>query len=158
MKSGYHSRETIGNRQHGGYSVRLDWDQIREILKEVEALGGQNTRLTIGRSPNEWRAINVALGRNPESNLELCDTVYFYHARLLVKEHFVEGKVPYGHVKDDAYRLTGLTLAGHELLEKIRDDGVWRQITKWLDLNGPSVWGLGVKTAIEAAIKENLPQ
>ena len=136
--------------------MKLDWDQIRELLREVESLEDGDGIRIIGYSPEQWRPINLALGLDAERNIEACDPVKFYHARLLVKEGFVEATVPNGHVPEDAYILSGLSWDGHSLLESIRDDGTWNQIKAKLASMGWSASVATLKVVAEVVTKENL--
>ena len=136
--------------------MKLDWDQIRAILREVESLPDGEGLLIIGLSPEAWRPINSALGLDTERNIEACDPVRFYHARLMVKEGLVEAAVPNGHVSDDAYVLRGLSWDGHSLLENIRDDGRWSQMKTKLKSMGGSVSVATLKIVAEAVIKESI--
>lgn len=77
--------------------MKRDWSVIRELLLEVE----KHDEVRIPYSPDETRS---------------------YHGELLIKAGFVGD----GNSANYTF-LHGLTWAGHDLLDAIRDDAVWTE-------------------------------
>ena len=100
--------------------MKRDMDLIRAILLEVEAMDFSGT------------------GEIPELELDGWDGHLVYgHARLLrnaayLDVTFTAGSPPGMHV-------IGLTWQGHELLDSIRDDGVWAAVKAKVAKVGGSV-------------------
>lgn len=93
--------------------MKRDWDVIRDILIEVEALDSAKFE-------------DIQYGSASESD----ESEKAKHGVLLWKAGFIEGTdastytVPGG----EAVLATGLTWAGHDLLQTIRSKTVWERI------------------------------
>ena len=110
--------------------MQRDWDVIRDLLLEVEALE-PNTGTgipIIGRDADEQRRMNRAFGQNEDEDTKICDPERWYHARLLIDKGFLEEPLgfPDTHPREEVH-LISLTWEGHELLDSIRDEEVWKQ-------------------------------
>ena len=110
--------------------MRRDMDVIREVLLEVESYSG-NRFLMYDRSDDEVKA---------------------YHAMLLKEEGYIKGSGALGGTVL-AHRLTW---EGHELLDNIRDDGVWSNVKQKLGGVSDSASLEIVKTIAALAVKEAL--
>ncbi len=118
--------------------MKRDWDAIRELLIEVEEL-------------DEAQHEDLQYGPPSLSG----DPVKAYHLVLLWKAGFVEGADASGS-EGSAVLATGLTWAGHDLLETMRSKPVWEQIKrtageKGIELTFDAVKALG-KTALAAVL------
>nr|WP_186329685.1 DUF2513 domain-containing protein [Variovorax boronicumulans] len=108
--------------------MKRNWDVIRELLIEVEALDqAQFEDLQYGAP---------SVSRNPEKAV---------HMVLLWKAGFVEG-VDSSSDAGDAVIATGLTWAGHDLLETMRSKPVWDQVKKIAQEKGIELTFDAVKT------------
>jgi len=89
--------------------MKRDWDVIREVLLDVEAI-----------DPSVSGSIYYEIENDDERRTA-------GHAMLLFKAGFLEGR---NHSSDDgqAVRVTGLTWAGHDLLQTIQSKPVWERI------------------------------
>jgi len=89
--------------------MKRDWDVIREVLLDVEAI-----------DPNVSNGIYYKINNDNEQRTA-------EHAMLLFKAGFLEGR---NHSSDDgqAVGVTGLTWAGHDLLQTIQSKPVWERI------------------------------
>lgn len=106
--------------------MKRDWNQIREILIGLEA----HDDILATWEPDNIRCINV---HDPAGEVEYLR--YAEQVRLLVEAGLVQGAAGYVFSGDDRtgvdfatqkpYRLTW---RGHEFLNAIRDDQVWRKI------------------------------
>lgn len=118
--------------------MKRNWDIIRDVLIEVEAL--DNARLeTIQYGP-------VRDSDEPQKDA---------HGVLLWKAGFIEG-VDASNTGGDAVIVQGLTWTGHDLLETIQSQAVWERIKviakdKGIELTFDSVKALG-KMALTAII------
>lgn len=118
--------------------MKRDWDAIRDVLIEVEAL--DNARLE-----------TIQYGPAQASNEPQKDA----HGVLLWKAGFIEG-ADASDMDGDAILAQGLTWAGYDLLETIRSKAVWERIKaisqdKGIELTFDSVKALG-KAALTAII------
>ena len=110
--------------------MRRDMDVIREVLLEVESYSG-----------NRFLAYN---GRD--------DEVKAYHAMLLKEEGYIKGSGALG----GTVLARRSTWEGHELLDNIRDDGVWSSVKQKLgDVSGSASLEI-VKTIAAIAVKDTL--
>lgn len=100
--------------------MKRDWDLIRKILIGLE-------------EHEEWLEPYVdeevwALGDGPE--LER----YCHHVNLLIEAGLIVGVRDQlyssndGYIEEWTHRPVRLTWSGHEFLDSIRDDGLWRKI------------------------------
>ena len=120
--------------------MKRDWDVIRDILIEVEALG--STRFE-----------TIQYGPACESDDVQKDT----HGILLWKGGFIEG-TDASLQGGNAVLAESLTWAGHDLLETIRSRAVWERIKsmakeKGIELTFDAVKALG--TVALAGIASN---
>src|SRR5690606_26842101 len=90
--------------------MKRNWDIIRDVLIEVEALNSTQFA-TIQYGP-------ASESEQPEKDL---------HGILLWKAGFLEG-ADAGCMDGDAVLAQSLTWAGHDLLETIRSKAVWERI------------------------------
>ena len=110
--------------------MRRDMDVIREVLLEVESHSG-----------------NRFLAYSKED-----DGVKAYHAMLLREEGYIKASGTLG----GTVLARRLTWDGHELLDNIRDDGVWSNVKQKLgDVSGSASLEI-VKTIADIAVKEAL--
>lgn len=110
--------------------MKRDWDIIRDVLIEVEAL-------------DDARFQSIEYGPTSESDEPEKDA----HGILLWKAGFIEGANA-SSMDGDAVIAQGLTWDGHELLETIRSKAVWERIKstakeKGIELTFDAVKGLG---------------
>lgn len=118
--------------------MKRNWDTIRDVLIEVEAL-------------DNARHENIQYGPASESDEPQKDA----HGVLLWKAGFIEG-IDASDMDGDAVLAQGLTWTGHDLLETIRSKAVWERIKatakdKGIELTFDAVKALG-KTALAAII------
>ena len=110
--------------------MKRNWDLIREVLIEVEAL-------------DSARFEEIQYGPASESS----EPEKAAHGVLLWKAGYVEG-ADASSMSGDAVLATGLTWAGHELLETIRSKAIWERIKttakdKGIELTFDAVKALG---------------
>jgi hypothetical protein len=122
--------------------MKRDWDMIREVLIEVEALGF-NERDSIGYSLSYLGA---------EKNTSKAE-----HALLLWKAGLITA-VDAGSMDGPAILAPELTWQGHELLEVMRSKPVWSRIKsvaadKGLELSFEAILALG-KSAVTWVIAQ----
>jgi hypothetical protein len=122
--------------------MKRNWDVIREVLIEVEALGFSE-RDSFGYSLSYGEA---------EENTSKAE-----HALLLWKARFITA-VDAGSMDGPAILAPELTWEGHELLEVIRSKPVWNRIKsvaadKGIELSFEAVLALG-KTAVAWVIAQ----
>lgn len=106
--------------------MKRDWDLIREVLLAVEA--------------NSSRELHFDVGEDDERKTA-------EHAFLLWKSGFLDG-VNASSMDGDYVIVTGLTWAGHDLLQTIQSKPVWERIKstaqeKSIDLTFDAVKKLG---------------
>lgn len=102
--------------------MKRNWDTIRELLAKVEECTLPTEMVRLGDFPDE-RAAEVS-----------------YHMALLVDAGLVKGqmvKTIGPEVKD--FFAEKLTWSGHEFLDSIRSDTVWRKVTKLFAEQGLSM-------------------
>jgi hypothetical protein len=103
--------------------MKRDWDMIRDILMAVEELQ-PNALLTLDSFPAD---------KHSEVS---------YHLEILEEGGLLRGKIhktPGG--SPHTFHLIRLTWAGHDFLESIRSDSMWKEIKDFLDSKkiGPNV-------------------
>lgn len=108
--------------------MKRDWDVIREVLSEVEALRSKHS---------EELHFDVTSDETSKSE----------HAMLLWKAGFIEG-IDASCMEGPSLLAQGLTWHGHELLDTIRSRPVWEKIKstaldKGIELTFDSVKMLG---------------
>lgn len=90
--------------------MQRDWDLIRKILLQVEALGDTQSQVDGGDIEGS-DAENVS-----------------YHIHLLIESGLVEGVCSQGLDGPLRCFASALTWEGHEFLDKIRSVGMWNKI------------------------------
>ena len=110
--------------------MRRDMDVVREVLLEVESHCG-NRSLAYGKED---------------------DGVKAYHAMLLREAGYIQASGTLG----GTVLARRLTWEGHELLDNIRDDGVWSNVKQQLGKVSGSASLEIVKTIAAHAVKESL--
>lgn len=88
----------------GGEALRRDMELIRELLFEIEGGGGV-------RDVSGWD-----------------DATLRHHLRLLVEAGLLHGATP----ADGTVTFTTLSWAGHEFLDAVRQDAIWRELRQRL--------------------------
>lgn len=122
--------------------MKRDWDVIREVLLEVEALSAEERdRVSYGRGDE-----------HPDA-----DPTKSEHAILLWSAGFIEA-IDAGTMAGPAILAPELTWEGHELLDTLRSKPVWDRIKttaseKGLDLTFDVVKALG-KLALDYVLKQ----
>jgi hypothetical protein len=94
--------------------MKRDWDLIREVLTEVEALD-EHTR------DRAWYKIKRREPSDSDPKAE--------HGLMLWKAGFIDG-IDGSSIGGPALGLPELTWQGHELLETIRSKPIWDRIKK----------------------------
>lgn len=90
--------------------MKRDWDLVRQILLQVEALP------------------SVADSLGPEAVAGYDEQVVAYHMWLLNDAGLIEGSVKKMLSGDIVVIVSNLTWEGHEFLDSIRRDNVWAQL------------------------------
>ncbi len=121
--------------------MKRDMDFVREILRDIEA--------TFDNRPNTLQDYRPA-GRTREE--------VDYHLKIMAEAGLIDiDHYPYTG-SDSAYGVYGLTWEGHEFLDQIRDDSVWKQVkTEVLDKT-KSISFEGLKVALSSFIKFTIEQ
>lgn len=124
--------------------MKRDMDLIRDLLLEIERNPlYDGTKWVHPNNPNELGITN--------HSFEEVD----YHLVMLVEEEFVKGKVLASMDEAETVMINKLTWEGHELLDNIRDPGIWGK-TK-ARLKGLQSVGISVLMEIaKAEIKAHL--
>ena len=103
--------------------MKRDMELIRRVLLEVEARPDAHTaRLQLPEYP---------------------DAVVSHHVGLLVQAGLLEGQSYVGSDEEDWYP-SKLTWEGHEFLDNIRNDAVWKEVTRKVTATGGSA-GLAIR-------------
>lgn len=98
--------------------MRLDEEALRKVLADVE------------------RRINVVRRDEYEISIDKIGEVEFYHYDLLIEGGYIKAE-DIGVNDTDAYVIKNLTMAGHDLLKKTRNDTVWQRAkSKLKELGG----------------------
>jgi hypothetical protein len=122
--------------------MKRDWDVIRQVLVEVEALDDESRgSATYGRGEEQ-----------PEA-----DSVKAAHALLLWKAGYLEG-VDGATTMGPALFAPDLSWAGHDLLDTLRSEAVWERIKitakeKGLELTFDAVKALG-RVALDYVLRQ----
>ena len=101
--------------------MTLDYDLLTAILEHIETTGDGQTRQRV--SQDDISRLDIP-----------CDSfdAFAYHFDLLAANDFIDGqaqRVPFrGDRPIVGVDYFGLTLQGHELLDSMRNDGVWTTI------------------------------
>ena len=75
-----------------------------------------------------------------------------YHVYLLMQQEFIAGTEP--PLKHARVVVTGLTWTGHEYLDTVRSDNVWKKTKERLD--GPASFDLVLQLAKEVIVKSGM--
>jgi hypothetical protein len=79
-----------------------------------------------------------------------------YHAALLVDAGYVDGTIINGHMGQPVtVRMQKLTWAGHDFIDAIRSDSVWKPVKEKTDAIGAWTFGI-VKELAVAVLKQQL--
>lgn len=124
--------------------MKRDWDTVREILMRLETKGPQEHSLRLSSFPE---------GRREEIS---------YHVELLE-----EAGLMYGHMSKQLgtgphdFAAVRLTWRGHELLDAIKNDTVWKKtkesfISKGLSMTFDLLRSVAISFAIES-LKKSVP-
>ena len=97
--------------------MKRDLDLVRQIMFRIEALpAGQPMQFRIG---------------------EVDDPVMIAHLEMLIAGGLVNGKITQPHgTRGAVIIISDLTWAGHEWIETVRADDVWRQTTATVEERG----------------------
>lgn len=122
--------------------MKRDWDVIREVLVEVEALS-ELERSSFGYGLGDER-----VGDDPAKS---------EHALLLWKAGFIEA-IDGGTMAAPAILSPHLTWQGHDLLDTLRSEAVWERIKttareKGIELTFDAVKAIG-KVALDYVLKQ----
>lgn len=117
--------------------MKRDWDVIREVLIEIEALSEQ-----------ERNTFDYCIGDDPAKG---------DHALLLWKAGFIEA-IDVGTTAGPAILSPELTWQGHDLLDTLRSKAVWERIKttakeKGIELTFDAVKAIG-KIALDYVLKQ----
>lgn len=93
--------------------MKKDWDAIRDILIKAEDLE-QNKNLTL----NDFD--------EAQHNLIIHQVV------ILENAGFIQAIIPRTTAGINEFYLTDITFSGHELLNMIKNDGVWQKIKSYI--------------------------
>jgi hypothetical protein len=123
-------------------AVKRDWDVVRAILTEVEAL-----------SPQERHSFTYGLGEACATH----DPATSEHALLLYRAGYLAG-IPIDVYGCSAIMSPELTWAGHDLLDTIRSNAVWERIKTLSQEKGIELTFDAVKTLGRVAVDWVLAQ
>ncbi|MEX3004238.1 DUF2513 domain-containing protein [Serratia fonticola] len=113
--------------------MQRNWELIREILLKVESL------------PNN--------GSLKASDLDdYYDLDVISHFALLGKAGYVE-VIDVSSLAGENYICTGLTWAGHDFLEKVRDDTIWKKTVSLVKAKGVELSFDTIKIAVGVVVK-----
>ena len=121
--------------------MKRDLDLIRDIMVEIEGLPRQETLRFIDATTDEGRNL-VDLGFRYAEEIDFCDPVRFYHARLLWEVEYVcEPDIIANRRGDneiiEELEIYRLTMDGHDFLDSIRNETVWNKTKdKLLEVGG----------------------
>lgn len=139
--------------------MKRDLEMVRVILMEIENLPREQTLKVVDAIPEERRNYWKVLGlTTDEEELKCCDPVRFQHARLLWESRFVREPDIIASQRSrqsiiDELELYRLTREGHDFLDSIRDETVWRRTkTKLAEVGGNAPLAI-IKTAAQEVMK-----
>ena len=117
--------------------MKRDWDVIRQVLSDIEAL-----------SPSEKDKTSLGVSRDDKDEAK---QIFMAHGFLLKDAGFIKGSNS-STLSGKALLAPDLTWEGHELLATIRSKPVWEKIKstaqeKGLDLTFDTVIALGKAAA-----------
>ena len=131
--------------------MKRDFDVIRDILIAVEEKAPVNVRDELRDLPPErshlagYTSPEVADGKTVDGVYWLVGPAKLYHAELLIGKGYVR------HNPHETGQLVDLTWDGHDLLESIRDDNVWKQVKARIEPVGGNV-----SLAVLKAVADNI--
>ena len=109
--------------------MKRDWELVRQILLQLEALG--DTRSILRHDGiTGYDADNVG-----------------YHMRLLKEAGLIEAECITGLGGRSACMASGLTWHGHELLDHMREQGMWNNVRRVIREKGLEVSIEAIKLA-----------
>ena len=78
------------------------------------------------------------------------------HTQILIDERYIDAEITLKDHRGALYVFTinGLTLSGHEFLEKARNGSAWRKVIEWSKQQGQALTATAVKIFLECAFKE----
>ena len=113
--------------------MKLDYELIQSILEKIESESDGFSRCSIPKS--EYSDSDEHF----KKFLKLS-----YHYKILIENGFVDGKVlessSFGGNYPVSISFSGLTLAGHKLLESMQNETLWNKVKE--NLQGVGVEGL----------------
>lgn len=115
--------------------MKRDWDLIRKILTDLEALGDSRSVLR-SHEVEGWSEEAVA-----------------YHMQLLLESGLVRGSCSSPLGGATSCHLVAMTWEGHEFLDKIRSQSTWNAVKKIASEKGLALSFEVVKLAAAQAIK-----
>ena len=119
--------------------MRRDFDVIRDILIAVEEKAPVNVRDELRDLPPErsylagYTSPEVADRKTVDGVHWLVGPAKLYHTEHRIEEGYVK------HNPSEFCQVVDLTWKGHDLLESIRDDNVWKQVKARIEPVGGSV-------------------
>jgi hypothetical protein len=110
--------------------MKRDWDVIREILQKVEDLMTNETITSFDYDNTRTDVIT-------------------YHIKLLYQAGLIEA-VDCSSMDGDEFIVNGLTWEGHEFLESIRSESIWKKTkSKIIEKGGSMTFDIIKTVAIE---------
>ncbi|MCG7544108.1 DUF2513 domain-containing protein [Pseudoalteromonas sp. MM17-2] len=123
--------------------MRRDWEIIRRILLEVEEL-----------EPTK----SISLSNYPDEEQHIIS----YHVKLLYDAQLLEAIFSNSISKGPRYFTiqgqNGLTWNGHEFLDSIKDEGLWKDVKKTLKEKGKAMTFEVIKTTATTLVKSSINQ
>lgn len=118
--------------------MRLDWECVRAILTALEDVPEQDGRLMPGDVPGfAWPVVS-------------------YHIEVLAEAGLIKAQCVRALGAPTACFAMRLTFAGHELLDVVRQAGLWNRVKARIRDAGLAMSIEAVKTAASVVIKELL--
>lgn len=113
-----------------GRSVRLDYNLLKEMLVQIE-------NVSDGQKLNEWvESDSLSSSGFPQKSFD----ELAYHFDILAEAGFVKGRAERRSFRDDSVILSlryyGLTLTGHQLLDSMRQQGIWNRVKSSAEVLG----------------------
>ncbi len=118
--------------------MKRDWECVRQILLQLEALGDSTSVLCAGQIPGF-----------DEQNVT-------YQMQLLSEAGLIEADCTSGLGGSGFGMASRLTWQGHELLDNMRDQGMWNNIRKTIREKGLEVSVEAIKLAGKLIIQRVL--
>lgn len=124
--------------------MKRDWDVVREILTKVESMDLYNQELSLKSFETKTaKELFIISG----------------HMKLLIERELVNG-VMYSQLNIrlyiDDFSVKGLTWAGHEFLDSIRNDTVWNKTKETFTTKGLDMTFETIKAVAAAAMTSML--